>query len=87
MAGFSGGYSPDIESPEILRQRAALYEGLRQLIATYWVLVVVGSFLLVILVGDPSLFKVVYLFFFFTFLVIYQVCGVSVCVCAHLLLT
>lgn len=68
-----GTESPDIASPELISERAKLYEGLRQLIATYWVLVVMGSFLLVILLGDPSLFKVVYLIFFFLFLIIYQV--------------
>ena len=40
---------------------------------TYWILVVVGAFLLVILVGNPSLLKSVYVAFFFVFLLLYQV--------------
>jgi len=40
----------------------------------YWVLAVVGAFLLVTLAGQPSLLKTVYLVFFFIFLITYQVC-------------
>ena len=67
-----GDESPELETPEHLRQRAQLYEGLRQVIATYWVLLVVGAFLLVFLSGDPSFFKAIYVFFFFIFMISYQ---------------
>ena len=53
--------------------RSKIYSSLEQLLRTYWVLVVVGAFLLVFLSGDPSLLKTVYLIFFFVFLVTYQV--------------
>ena len=46
---------------------------LKLLLSTYWVLVVVGAFLLVILTGQPSLLKTVYLIFLFVFLITYQV--------------
>ena len=62
-----------MESPEHIRQRAELYKGLWQLVATYWILVVVGAFLLVTMTGDPSFFKLVYLLFFFYFMITYQV--------------
>ena len=50
------------------------YTSLKRLLSTYWVLAVVGAFLLVILTGQPSLLKTVYLVFFFIFLITYQVC-------------
>ena len=53
--------------------RSHFYMSLKLLLSTYWVLVVVGAFLLVILTGQPSLLKTVYLVFFFVFLIIYQV--------------
>ena len=55
--------------------RSHFYTSLKLLLSTYWVLVVVGAFLLVILTGQPSLLKTVYLIFFFVFLIIYQVCS------------
>ena len=55
--------------------RSHFYMSLKLLLSTYWVLVVVGAFLLVILTGQPSLLKTVYLIFFFVFLIIYQVCS------------
>lgn len=65
--------SPRMESPDQVAHRAQAYEGLRQLIATYWVLLVVGAFLLVIMSGDPSFLKTIYLVFFFIFMITYQV--------------
>ena len=53
--------------------RSHFYVSLKLLLSTYWVLVVVGAFLLVILTGQPSLLKTVYLIFFFVFLITYQV--------------
>lgn len=50
-----------------------LYVFLEEILSTYWVLAVVGAFLLVTLPGDPSLLKTVYLIFFFVFLITYQV--------------
>ena len=53
--------------------RSHFYVSLKLLLSTYWVLVVVGAFLLVILTGQPSLLKTVYLIFLFVFLITYQV--------------
>ena len=50
------------------------YTSLKLLLSTYWVLAVIGAFLLVTLAGQPSLLKTVYLVFFFIFLITYQVC-------------
>ena len=55
--------------------RSHFYTSLKLLFSTYWVLVVVGAFLLVILTGQPSLLKTIYLIFFFVFLITYQVCS------------
>ena len=49
------------------------YAGLVQLMGTYWVLAVVGAFLLVILTGDPGFLKTVYLVWFFYLIMTYQV--------------
>lgn len=43
------------------------------LLSKYWVLVVVAAFLFVFLSGEPNLFKMIYLIFFFVFLITYQV--------------
>ena len=53
--------------------RSKIYSSLKELFSTYWVLVVIGAFLLVFLTGTPSLLKTIYLIFFFVFLVTYQV--------------
>ena len=50
-----------------------LYRDLLLVMRTYWVLAVVGAFLLVILVGEPSVLKSVYLLFLFIFFIFYQV--------------
>jgi hypothetical protein len=46
------------------------------MLRTYWVLAVVGAFLLVTLTGEPSALKTVYLVGFFIFMITYQVRGV-----------
>ena len=51
-----------------------LYMQLKLLLTSYWILVVVLAFVLVILAGEPSILKSVYLVFFFVFLLLYQVC-------------
>ncbi len=48
---------------------AEVYLGL----TTYWIVVVLGAFLVVILVGQPSVLKTVYLVFLYVFFLIYQV--------------
>ena len=50
-----------------------LYRDLLLVMRTYWVLAVVSAFLLVILVGEPSVIKSVYLLFLFIFFLFYQV--------------
>ena len=50
-----------------------LYLELKLLLTSYWILVVVLAFVLVILTGEPSILKSVYLIFFFIFLFLYQV--------------
>ena len=39
----------------------------------YWILVTIGAFLLVILVGEVTLFQVVFMIFFLLFLLAYEV--------------
>lgn len=53
--------------------RAKIYSSILNVIRTYWVIAVVGAFLLVILTGEPSALKTVYLVCFFIFLITYQV--------------
>ena len=53
--------------------RLAIYYSMIRLLRTYWVLAVVGAFLLVTLTGEPSALKSVYLIFFFIFMITYQV--------------
>ena len=65
--------SPTTDQAQLARSH--FYKSLKLLLSTYWVLVVVGAFLLVILIGQPSLLKTVYLIFFFVFLITYQVCS------------
>lgn len=48
-----------------------------RLLRTYWVLAVVGAFLLVTLTGEPSALKTVYLICFFIFMITYQVRGMN----------
>lgn len=47
------------------------------MLKTYWIVVVLASFLLVILVGQPSALKAVYLISLYIFLLFYQVTCVS----------
>ena len=58
---------------EAKKARSQLYSSGYRLLCTYWVVVLVGAFLLVMLAGEPSLLKCVYLVFFFLFMVTYQV--------------
>jgi len=62
-----------LENSGEVEQKDQLYRNLRQLIATYWVLPVVGAFLFVILSGEPSFLKVIFLVSFFYFMITYQV--------------
>lgn len=50
-----------------------VYASVYRLLCTYWVVVVVGAFLIVMLTGQPSVLKCVYLVCFFLFMVTYQV--------------
>lgn len=56
--------------------RSKIYLSIQRLLRTYWVLAVVGAFLLVTLTGEPSALKTVYLVCFFIFMITYQVRGV-----------
>lgn len=72
----SGTASPDMDpSVEIQQRTMAMdrYKGLLQLVGTYWILAVVGAFLLVFLSGEPGFLKTVYLIFFFYLILTYQV--------------
>ena len=55
--------------------RSKIYSSIVRLLRTYWVLAVVGAFLLVTLTGEPSALKIIYLIFFFIFMITYQVRG------------
>lgn len=68
-----GRDTPVEEDPETTASRAKVYKSAYRLVSTYWVLVVLGAFLLVTLAGRPSLLKTVYLVFFFLFMITYQV--------------
>ena len=46
----------------------------------YWIIVTTGAFLLVILVGEVTLFKVVFMIFFLLFIFAYEVSIQPVCV-------
>ena len=50
-----------------------LYAEIYLALTTYWVVAVLGAFLLVILVGQPSVLKTVYLAALFVFFLFYQV--------------
>jgi len=52
------------------------YEYLKQ----YWIIVTTGAFLLVILVGEVTLFKVVFMIFFLLFIFAYEVNALCVSV-------
>ena len=60
-------------STEVKKARSRFYSSIYCLLCTYWVVVVVGAFLLVILTGEPSALKCVYLVSFFLFMITYQV--------------
>ena len=67
---------PEVETTEQRSEQVSrTYEGLVQLVGTYWVLFVVAAFLMVMLMGDPGLLKTVYVVFFFYFMITYQVIG------------
>ena len=81
-AGGSESSSPEVNlsgshgvEQSLARREYAMdkYRGLFLVVGTYWVLVVVGAFLLVFLTGQPGLLKTVYLFFFFYLILTYQV--------------
>ena len=72
--------SSDTDSPELTDSvkaanaaRSKIYLSVQRLLRTYWVLAVVGAFLLVTLTGEPSALKTVYLVCFFIFMITYQV--------------
>ena len=71
---------------------AELYTEAYVVLSTYWILVVLGAFLMVILIGDPSALKSVYLLCLFIFFIIYQVflkcifVCLSVCLFIHLII-
>ncbi len=72
----SGTSTPDGDPSVEIQQREkdmGKYKGLLQLVGTYWVLAVMGAFLLVFLSGEPGLLKTVYLIFFFYLILTYQV--------------
>ena len=75
---YSSADSPDedelSESTKINQDaRKHIYTTVYHLMCTYWVVVVVGAFLLVMLTGAPSALKSIYLIFFFVFMITYQV--------------
>ena len=70
---ISGRGTPDAEDVETAVARAKVYKSAYRLVSTYWILLVLGAFLLVTLAGPPSLLKTVYLIFFFLFMITYQV--------------
>ena len=57
----------------VQQMKSRLISNIFYLLSTYWILVVVGSFVLVFISGEPNLLKVVYLVFFLLFLATYQV--------------
>lgn len=75
-------YVGDETAPTTVVQRlgSELVKSTYALLSSYWVLVVVVAFLLVFLSGEPSLFKTIYLIFFFVFLITYQVSLVYTCI-------
>ena len=66
-------------STEVKKARSRLYSSIYHLLCTYWVVVVIGAFLLVVLIGEPSVLKCVYLVGFFLFMITYQVLVVLDC--------
>lgn len=75
-------YVGDETAPTTVVQRlgSELVKSTYALLSSYWVLVVIVAFLLVFLSGEPSLFKTIYLIFFFVFLITYQVSLVYTCI-------
>ena len=78
---------PEIGRLEHTDERVSLTEGLKQLVGTYWVLMVVVAFLLVLMLGDPGLLKTVYLIFFFYFMITYQVQSIAVYIMVYVTCT
>lgn len=71
---FPGRVAGEEAAPTVAETlRSKLYHSALPLCSNYWVLLVIGAFLLVTLTGEPNLFKTIYLIFFFVFLITYQV--------------
>ena len=64
-----------------------LYAEAYLVLSTYWIIVVLGAFLMVILIGDPSALKSVYLLCLFIFFIIYQVLLKCIFVCLSVCLS